>query len=156
MKIHRLVIYSLLLVVAWMLTDGSLVFASEEHARLVDGMAIYLGVVPCGLIQGLGRQMHGGMAKILHCHHVTVALFDNASGKRIEDAAVTARVREPGISGVSGVIKPLEPMPIAGSMTYGNFFPIPAPGAYLVDVKITRPGPSHVIETEFERQHTEQ
>jgi hypothetical protein len=153
MKVHRLFLYSLLLFFAWLVADGSMVFAGDEHAKVVDGIAIYLGVVPCELIQGQERQMHGGVPKILHCHHVMVALFDDASGKRIENATVTARVREPGVSGVSGVEKPLEPMPIAGAMTYGNFFPISAPGEFLIDLKITRPGSPHVTKTEFQREH---
>lgn len=153
MKIHRLLVYLVLLVIAWMLSDVSMAFAGDEHAKVIDGIAIYLGVVPCELIHGPERQMHGGVPKILHCHHVMVALFDNTSGKRIENAKVTARVREPGVSGVSGVMKALEPMPIAGSMTYGNFFPIPAAGEFLIDVKISRPGSSRMIETEFKREH---
>ena len=143
----------LVLVAAVILVDGSLAFAGDEHAKVVDGIAIYLGIVPCEMIQGPERQMHGGVPKMLHCHHVMVALFDNASGKRIEDAKVSAKVREPGVSGVSGVEKPLEPMPIAGSMTYGNFFPISAPGEFLIDLKITRPGSPHVTKAEFEREH---
>ena len=156
MNIHRIFICTLLIIAAVVLADSSMAFADDEHARVVEGITIYLGVVPCEMIQGPERQMHGGVPKILHCHHIMVALFDAASGKRIVNATVTARVREPGVSGVSGVVKPLESMPVAGAMTYGNYFPIPAAGPYLIDLQIHRPGSSHEIDTEFERQHITQ
>ena len=156
MNIPRVFIHSLLLVAAVMLANSSMAVAGDEHAKVVGGIAIYLGVVPCEMIQGPERQMHGGVPRILHCHHIMVALFDNASGKRIENATVTARVREPGVSGVSGVVKPLESMSVAGAITYGNYFPIPAAGPYLIDLQIHRPGSSHEIDTEFERQHITQ
>ena len=157
MRIFRLTISQIfsfaLLIVVGALINVSMAIAADEHARVVDGIDIYLGVVPCELIQGPERQMHGGVPVTRHCHHVMVALYDNASGKRIEDAAVSARVREPGVSGVSGAVKPLEPMAIAGSTTYGNFFIMPAPGPFLIHVQIHRPGSSHVAETEFEYRH---
>ncbi len=140
-------------IVVGALVNVSMVIAADEHTRVVDGMDIYLGVVPCELIQGPERQMHGGVPAVKHCHHVMIALFDNASGKRIEDATVSARVREMGGSGVSGSVKTLEPMAIAGTMTYGNFFIMPEPGPFLIHVEIHRPGSSSAAETEFEYRH---
>lgn len=152
LKLHRTFALALLTVVG-ALIGISTAFAADEHARVVDGIGIYLGVVPCELIQGPERQMHGGVPAVKHCHHVMVALFDDASGKRIEDAAVGARVREPGESGVSGAVKKLEPMAIAGAMTYGNFFIMPEPGPFLIDVQIQRTGATHKTETQFVYRH---
>ena len=157
MSISRLTIYRTfrlaLLIVVGGLVNVSTAVASDEHTRVVDGIDIYLGVVPCELIQGPERQMHGGVPVVKHCHHVMVALFDNASGKRLEDVAVSARVREMGESGVSGAVKTLEPMAIAGAMTYGNFFIMPEPGPFLINVQIQRPGSAHKTETQFEYRH---
>jgi len=157
MSISRLTIYHTfrlaLLIIVGGLVNISTAVARDEHARVVDGIGIYIGIVPCELIQGPERQMHGGVPAVKHCHHVMLALFDNASGKRIEDATVSARVREPGASGVSGTVKTLEPMAIAGAMTYGNFFIMPEPGPFLIDVQIQRPGSAHKTETQFEYRH---
>lgn len=149
---YRMFVPALLTVVGALISISTAI-AADEHARVVDGIGIYLGVVPCELIQGPERQMHGGVPAVKHCHHVMVALFDDAGGKRIEDAAVSARVREPGGSGVSGAVKKLEPMTIAGAMTYGNFFIMPEPGPFLIDVQIQRPGATHKTETQFEYRH---
>jgi hypothetical protein len=161
MKNHRLMMHPfhlarLFTIVA--LVTMSAAFAHDEDTKVVDGIAIYLGVVPCEMIEGLPttnpeRQMHGGVPAIVHCHHVMVALFDDASGKRIDHATVSAKVREPGVSGVSGVMKTMEPMAIAGAMTYGNFFSIAETEKILIDVQIRRPGSSHVTTTEFNYHH---
>jgi len=157
MNTRRLTIFQMfhmvLLIAIGMSTNVSAAVASDEHTRVVDGIEIYLGIVPCEMIKGPERQMHGGIPAVEHCHHVMVALFDSVSAKRIEDAAVSARVREMGESGVSGVVKTLEPMAIAGVMTYGNFFIMPGPGPFLIDVQIQRPGSAHKIETQFEYRH---
>lgn len=157
MNISRLTIYqafrlALLIIVAGLINVPTAV-ALDEHDRVVDGIGIYIGVVPCELIQGPERQMHGGVPAVKHCHHVMVALFDNASGQRIEDATVSARVREMGASGVSGAVKKLEPMAIAGAMTYGNFFVMPEPGPFLINLQIQRPGSTHKTETQFQYRH---
>jgi hypothetical protein len=47
------------------------------------------------------------------------AVFDAATGERVEDAVVEARVAEPGLAGIT---RRLEPMLIADTVTYGNYF----------------------------------
>jgi len=66
-----------------------------------------------------------------------VAVFEAASGARIGDAVVTAQV---GKLGLTPVRKRLEPMAIAGAMSYGNYFALSSPGPYRIELHIVRPG----------------
>lgn len=123
--------------------------------QVVDGVAIYLGIFPAELIQGHRRQhpegeMHGGVPAGEHRYHVTVALFDAATGKRITNAQVKARVSELDLSGTE---KKLAPMAIAGTVSYGNYFRMPGDGIYRIQVRIRRPGMAQAIEAESEYQH---
>lgn len=129
--------------------------ADTSRHQVVNGVAIYLGIFPAELIQGHPRQhpegeMHGGVPAAVHRYHVTVALFDAVTGKRITDAQVKARVSEPGLVGPE---KKLTPMVIAGTISYGNYFKMPGAGIYRIQVQIRRPGVAQVIEAEFEYQH---
>jgi hypothetical protein len=129
--------------------------AETSRHQVVDGVAIYLGIFPAELIQGHPRQhpegeMHGGVPAAEHRYHVTVALFDTATGKRITGAQVKARVSELGLAGPE---KKLEPMAVAGAISYGNYFKMPGAGIYRIQVQIRRPGVAQVIEAEFEYQH---
>ena len=81
---------------------------------------------------------------------MTVALFDAATGKRITGAQVSARVSELGLSGTE---KKLEPMTIAGAISYGNYFRMSGTGIYRIRVQVRRPGMAQAIEAEFEYSH---
>jgi len=126
--------------------------------KVVHGVAIYLGVLPAEMILGHPKphteaEMHGGVPAGKHQYHVLVSLFDAASGKRISGAKVSARVREIGLAGTQ---KKLEPMLIAGTVSYGNYFDMPATNnPYRILVRIELPGTPGVIETEFEYQHAQ-
>lgn len=126
-----------------------------SNSRVVDGVAIYFGVMPAEMVQGHPKghpeaQMHGGPPAGGHRDHVVVALFDGATGKRIENAEVTANVMEIGLAGQR---KKLEPMQIAGTVTYGNYFDFASKNAYHVIVRIHIPGRERPIETRFEHRH---
>jgi hypothetical protein len=130
--------------------------ADRGPSKVVNGIAIYLGVLPSEMIQGHPKghpeaEMHGGIPAGEHRYHILVALFDSSSGRRITDAEVTARVSELGLAGPQ---KKLEPMVIAGTITYGNYFNLPGWGPYRIRLQIRRPGVSRVIETELEYQHS--
>lgn len=132
--------------------------AKDDSAtsRVVGGVAIYFGVMPAEMVQGHPQghpeaTMHGGArAASGHRDHVVVALFDDSTGKRIEIAEVDADVME---LGRSGQWKKLEPMRIAGTITYGNYFDFPSRDAYHIILKIRIPGRADVIETRFGHQH---
>ncbi len=124
--------------------------------KVVHGVSIYLGVFPAEMILGQPRpraeaEMHGGVPAGQHRYHVTVALFNNATGRRITDAKVKANVSEIGLSGVQ---KQLESMLIAGTVSYGNYFAMPASdNSYRIQVRIELPGVADAIEAEFDYQH---
>jgi hypothetical protein len=89
----------ILLVMLAGLTGESLAVHSE-HYKVANGVGIYLGIIPTEMIRGeVESTMHGGTPSGGRHHHVMIAVFDNNSGKRIENAEVEATVRELGLSG---------------------------------------------------------
>jgi len=138
-------------------TLGPLAVAADapESFKVVDGVAIYLGVMPAPILQGhpkehLESKMHGGVPIKGHRDHVVVALFDDATGKRIENAEVTGSVMEIGLGAQN---KKFDPMKIAGSITYGNYFDMPNKNIYHIKVQIRRPGIEGVIKAQFTHRH---
>ena len=122
-----------------------------EHSKNVGGHTVYLGVVPAEVVKGHEpghpeRQMHGGMPNRRGQYHVMVVIFESANGKRITDARVVARVSEPGLAPVQ---KQLEPMLIAGAMSFGNYFPMGGAGPYRIKVAFEPATAKQKFETEF-------
>jgi hypothetical protein len=142
-----------LLVVMGMVVLNAVTAARDapENFQVVDGVAIYLGVMPAQIIQGHAgeheeSQMHGGVPAGRYHDHLVVALFDAATGRRIEDAQVTAAVMELGLG---PEWKALEPMRIADSISFGNYFTMPSEGISRILVRIRRQGQAQVIEATF-------
>ena len=116
---------------------------------------MYLGVLPAAMIQGHPKDhpevtMHGAVPRGRDAYHVMAALFDAASGNRIENATVEARVTPLGLAGVT---RRLEAMQIAGTVTYGNYFTIRANEPYRILVSITRGADSKPVRLEFSHEH---
>jgi len=135
----------------------SAAFAADSNLhKVVHGVSIYLGVFPAELVLGhpgphAEAEMHGGVPAGQHRYHVVVALFDNATGKRITGARVKANVSEIGLSGVQ---KKLEPMLISSTVSYGNYFAMPSTSnPYRIQVRIELPGVADPIEAQFDYQH---
>lgn len=132
--------------------------AAEEPGgleRTANGLTIYLGVMPAQLLQGHEpghpeKEMHGGVPRGKHRYHVMVAVFEKESGRRVTDAQVRARVAEVGLAGQDKV---LEPMVIAGAMTFGNYFTMAAPRPYDIAISIRRPGTQRPVEVKFVHRH---
>jgi len=128
-------------------------FAAEvpETYQVVEGIAIYLGVMPAQIVKGHPKKhpeakMHGGVPILRGGDHVVVALFDNATGQRIENARVTGSVMEIGLGAEQ---KTLEPMTIAGTVTYGNYFNMAGKNDYRIKLQIRRPKTPGVVEATF-------
>ena len=139
--------------IAALFLAGAFAADTPSH-KVVDGVSIYLGVLPAEMILGHPEshaevEMHGGIPTGEHHYHVTVALFDAASGKRITAAKVKAKVSQLALSGTE---KELEPMHLAGTISYGNYFRMPDAGIYRIRVQVRQPG-VQPIEAEFEYQH---
>jgi len=86
--------------------------------------------------------MHGAHPAAAHNHHLIVAIFNSITGERVTDASVTAKVTQPGFEPPE---KPLEPMKIADSITYGNFFDLAKPGIYRIRLSISRLGSARPV-----------
>jgi len=127
-----------------------------ESQKTVDGLTVYLGVLPAAMIQGhdaghTEAVMHDGVPHGEHAYHVMVAIFDADSGERIEDATVVAEVSPLGSSPVQ---RSLEPMQIADTITYGNYFTMAGDGLYRIAVSISRPGAHAPVMLEFTYEHS--
>jgi hypothetical protein len=131
--------------------------ALPRDTQTVDGMTIYIGVIPAELVQGHSTEpgdpnaLHGGTPKNSSSHHLVVALFDAKTGARIGDARIKA-----GIGDRSYNHEPekwLEPMQINGTMTYGNFFLTPGSGQWRIHLNIQRPGIAHSSAADFAYEH---
>jgi hypothetical protein len=110
--------------------------AERTQVQTAQGMTVYIGLMPAAIIQGMHPGMHGEQPRGPEEFHVVVAIFDAASGKRISDATVSIRLSKDNMSGASQV---LEPMQIAGTVTFGGYVAMPVPGDYVLDVTVTRP-----------------
>lgn len=117
--------------------------------QTVNGVEIYLGVLTAAMIAGHPpghpeSEMHGGA--VGSGYHVMVALFDAKTGQRIANARVNAKVVAPSLHTVG---KELEPMTVAGSLTYGNYFNMLRGETYRIDVEIRRSGSPRVVYATF-------
>lgn len=126
-----------------------------SDSKTIDNVAIYMGLLPAQMARGhlpshAESTMHGGVPAGRSEYHVVIALFDATTGKRISGADIRARVAEIGLSGEE---KKLNPMEIAGTETYGNYFPMTGNGPFQIFLTIRVPGHQKEIKTEFEHKH---
>ena len=127
--------------------------ASAGHfgqTKTVDGMVIYLGMVPAAVLRQHPSDYPAHEVRKIpsgkHVHHVMLALFDRPGGKRITDATVTVRVAPLALGGPT---RPLDPMLVAGVLTYCNYFRIGPSDTTVIQAKIRRPDVARVIQARF-------
>lgn len=149
-SIKNLVVTLTALFVAFAGLNG-IAAAQPEQSKTGGGLTVYLGVVPAEIVKGPSphsteRPMHGRIPHRPNEYHVVAAVFDTATSARVADAAVTAQVSGLGLSGSS---KKLEPMLIAGTTTYGNFFGLPGRDRYTVKLTIERSGGARPVSLTF-------
>jgi hypothetical protein len=147
--------FSVVLALSLLVGSAVRVRADETGYRIVDNVLIYLGVIPAAMIRGhpAGHPeslMHGGVPAGADEYHVLIALFNAKTYERISNAKVTARVSEIGLSGVE---KKLEPMEIAGTTTFGNYFEMKGMGPFRIEVSVDIPGAPEEINAVFEHRH---
>ncbi len=118
--------------------------------QTVDGVAIYLGVVPAAVLrQHLGNYPVHEVSKIPSgkCdHQVMLALFDDPGGERITNAVVTVRIAALALAGPT---KPLDPMVVAGTLTDCNYFRIWPSDTTVIPAEIRRPDATRMIQARF-------
>lgn len=134
---------------------GAAVAADSASYQTAGGLTVYLGVLPAAMIQGHDKDhpegsMHRGVPSGEHAYHVMVALFETETGERIEDAAVEAQVTPLGLARVT---RRLEPMAIAGTVTYGNYFTMRGNGSYQIAFSVTTPEIAEPVVLEFTYEH---
>ena len=110
----------------------------QVHPRVhvKEGLAIYLGLMPAEMLEGhVANSMHGGLPTGAYRYHIAIAIFDEKTGQRINDANVQVR-----ISNRIGVgpdrFKSLETMEMDGKVMYGNYFVPKTTGPFRIDVRI--------------------
>lgn len=139
---------------AWLGQSVAQTAGGGLHQRKA-GLEAYVGVIAAEITKGHASTkgpgpMHGGVPRGEHQYHVVAAIFDANSGERVSEAKVTAQVS--GI-GLAGPIKPLEPMQIAGTITYGGYFNLPGADLYTIVLSIQRPGASQPVTLTFSYDH---
>jgi hypothetical protein len=127
-----------------------------ETSQTVDGHTVYLGIVPAEFVKGhepghSEREMHGGAPTRRGQYHVMIVIFETATGKRVTDARLVARVSEPGLASTQ---KKLEPMEISGAMSFGNYFAMGGAGPYSIKLAIELPATQRKLDTEFRNIRT--
>ena len=130
-----------------------------DGVRTVDGLTVYLGAVPAAVTRGHApghteRTMHGGPAgSRIHEVHLLVAVFNNASGERISNVAVTARIHGDGRN--LAAVR-LTPMRVNGALTYGGYASIGLLDDIMISIDIKRPGRTRrtsTVTAQFEYVH---
>ena len=124
---------------------------AADYYKTAGNLAVYLGVMPAELVQGHPPEhpkgkMHGGLASNKRQNHVVVAVFDTKDGSRITNAEVSARV---GQIGLAQMAKKLDPMTIANTTSFGNYFLMSGAGLYRIEIEIHRPN-AEAVEATFE------
>jgi hypothetical protein len=124
---------------------------SVDYTKSAGGFEFSLGVIPAAVVRDTlvdhhAETMHGGLPRGTRVQHVMVAIFDRGSGQRVTGATVTARVEEPGHFGNE---RPLEPMNVAGAVSYGNYFPMAAGRPYEIRVRARIPGAPETVTVVF-------
>lgn len=133
-------------------------FASAEqddNYKVAQGLGIYLGVLPAGIVRGhpdshAEATMHG-IRRGGHEYHIIIAAFDATTGARVENAKVVATVSGLGHVGQNSL--ELEPMAIAGTVTYGGFVNLPGNDRYDIAVDISVPGWNAPVRVNFIYEH---
>ena len=118
--------------------------------HIKDGLAIYLGMLPAEMIEGhTARSMHGGLPTGPYRYHLTIAIFDDKTGKRVNNAKVMIRVNN-RIGVGPDTFKELEGMKLNEQYMYGNYFLFKTAGPYRIDVKVIRSKTNKPIHVSFD------
>jgi cytochrome c5 len=123
---------------------------NDPSHKLVQGVDIYLGVLPAEAMRGRHAAADSKMKMEIPAgkgyFHVSVVLRDNSTKAEIKDAQVEARVANL----MTGETRKLEAAAINNTVNYGSFFQMPGKDPYTVTLKILKPGASAPIEAKFD------
>ena len=121
-----------------------------------SGVEAFIGVVLAEITKGhepTGPEgaMHGRVPTGGHQYHLIAAVFDAKTGARIAGCG-----RDGAGVGLAGPQKVLDPMKIAGTITYGAYFDLPGPDVYTIMLTIKRPGAAQPVALNFSYNHRNQ
>lgn len=138
------------------LAVGQVVADDTSNFKTVSGISAYIGLMPAEIVKGHApghpeAQMHGGSPSGPHAYHLVVALFDEVTSNRIENATVTATVSGLGDIGQTNVL--LEPMLIADTVTYGTFFNLQSLERFDITLTIELPDRPEPVRVIFDNEH---
>jgi hypothetical protein len=161
MRVDKIFLRMLVATLIWASTSLNAAAAADSGSyKTADGLAVYLGVLPAAMVQGhptdhAEEAMHGGVPRGRHAFHVVAAVFDAANGARIDDATIEASVtaHADAAAHIAGVTRRLEPMVIAGTVTYGNYFTMRGDASYRIALTISRAKTAGPVNVEFSYDH---
>jgi hypothetical protein len=118
--------------------------------KSLNGVTIHLGVKPVAELRRHPELLPQGhpLPSGEHMHHVLVAVFDKATGERITDAEVDARVSPLGLAGPK---RSMHPEALAGQVTFCNFFRMSPGETYVIRVEVRQLGAPSVATVKFMR-----
>lgn len=121
---------------------------AQAQSRLErSGVTLYWGFVPPAVVADKHAlaELHGGPPRGGgQVHHLVVALYDSASGRRIEDAVVRPQLSETGT--VDEPAKYLVPKKVNDQASYGHVFGVAKDGPYRFRVWVRLPRRTDEIE----------
>lgn len=131
--------------------------AVDDTSLTVGGILAYFGMLPAALVKGHPAShpegaIHGGVPDRRHEYHVILALFDAATGQRIETAKVALTLM--GLGHTGGTRLELEPMMIAGTVTWGTFVKLPGKDLYELTFEVRIEGRSDPVVFPFRYPHS--
>jgi len=155
MLARRFVVLLAVGLIASALAEGPANASGDCLYQSASGVEAYAGVVPAQITKGHEPTqpegpMHGGVPRGANQYHLVAAIFDVYTGERITDASVTAKVS--GLD-LAGPTKAVEPMTIAGTITYGAYFDLPGFDFYTIVLTIKRPVAPQPITLNFTCDH---
>jgi hypothetical protein len=150
---YRGSVFSFLAAALWLgfVSLGPASAEENENYKVAQGLGVYLGILPAGMVKGPKAIMHGGAPRGQHEYHIIIAVFDAATSERVENAKVTATVS--GLGHVGQNTLELEPMAIAGTVTYGGFVDLRGNDRYDIAVDISVPGRNAPVRVSFTYEH---
>jgi hypothetical protein len=112
--------------------------AIASHQKTVNGLIVNIGVVPVGQATEFPPESAShGKKHPSGAKHLVVTLSDAKTGKHIQDAQVSAEIRDP-----KGTVhrKQLIPNETAGRPDYSEVFVLGWAGSYRIRIQVERAG----------------
>lgn len=120
-----------------------------ERHQVIDGLSIYLGVLPIQMVKSEADelQLPAKVYSEKQRYYVLFAMFDQDSGKRIDNASV--RVRVQALGGLDFSEKALKPIHVEKLVSFGNYFRMADPDLYRINFWVTPSGEHKTVSGSF-------